>query len=188
MIPHSFKRAPVLSFGPPNPVGSIIAYTMPTAPEGWLVCDGSAVSRYIYSSLFSVIGETFGAGDGQETFNVPDYRGAFLRGSGTSRGFSGPTVNTYQTDALKSHIHDATVSDPGHVHTQITINDDFNNSGSYGNTFVRPSFAQCDGNGNDTITWSNVNSNFTGIGVTIGYTGSTETRPYNYGIVWLIKY
>lgn len=44
-------------------------------PEGWLVCDGSAVSRTTYSALFQAIGTTFGTGDGATTFNLPDYRG-----------------------------------------------------------------------------------------------------------------
>lgn len=186
MAPHSYTEAPVLSFGRENPPGSIIAYTMATAPIGWLVCDGSAVNRVIYAALFSVIGTTFGSGDSQFTFNLPDYRGAFLRGSGSGpNGFSGPDTNNYQADATRSHTHTANVNDPGHSHTQSTINDDFNNSGTYAN-FSTPSFAQQDGSG--SITWPNVNSNTTGITVSINNTGSTETRPYNYGVVWLIKY
>jgi len=185
MAPHSYTEAPVLSFGRENPPGSIIAYTMPTAPIGWFVCDGSAVNRRQYQALFNVIGETFGAGDGQFTFNLPDYRGAFLRGTGSANGFTGPNINDYQNDLTRSHTHSATVNDPGHSHSQNTINDDFNNSGSYAN-YNRPSFAQQDGTG--TITWPNINSSGTGITVSIGNTGSNETRPYNYGVVWLIKY
>lgn len=190
MSPHSYTEAPVLSFGRENPPGSIIAYTMQTAPIGWLVCDGSAVNRVIYAALFSVIGTTFGAGDEQFTFNLPDYRGAFLRGSGTSNGFSGPNVNVSQTDAIRSHTHSATVNDTGHAHTQTSSNDDFNNnSGAYpsgSGVNPNPSYAQYD---SGTRTWTNtINSNLTGITVTIGNTGSTETRPYNYGVVWLIKY
>ena len=45
-----------------------------TAPTGWLLCDGSAVSRTTYADLFAVIGQTYGAGDGT-TFNLPDFRG-----------------------------------------------------------------------------------------------------------------
>jgi microcystin-dependent protein len=192
MAPHSYTEAPVLSFGPANPPGSIIAYTMQTAPIGWLICDGSAVDRVIYSALFSVIGTTFGAGDEQFTFNLPDYRGAFLRGSGAhaSNGYSGPNVNTSQTDALRSHTHTATVNDPGHTHTQTSSNDDFNNtSGPYPSApgdNPKPSYADYD---SGSRTWNNtINSNTTGITVSIANTGSTETRPYNYGVVWLIKY
>lgn len=186
MAPHSYTEAPVLSFGRENPPGSIIAYTMPTAPIGWFVCDGSAVNRRQYQALFDVIGTTFGSGDGQFTFNLPDYRGAFLRGSGTGpNGFSGPNTNDYQADATRSHTHRADVNETAHSHSQATINDDFNNTGTYPD-FNKPSFAQHDGAG--SITWQNINSSTTGITVTIGNTGSTETRPYNYGVVWLIKY
>ncbi len=191
MAPHSYTEAPVLSFGRANPPGSIIAYTMETAPIGWLICDGSAVNRVIYAALFSVIGTTFGSGDGQFTFNLPDYRGAFLRGSGAhaSNGFSGPDVNTSQTDATRSHTHDTNVYDPGHTHTQTSANDNFDNNSAYpsgSGVNPKPSYAQYD---NGTRTWDNtINSNTTGITVTIESTGSTETRPYNYGVVWLIKY
>ena len=46
-----------------------------TAPTGWLLCNGDAVSRSTYADLFAVIGTTFGVGDGSTTFNVPDFRG-----------------------------------------------------------------------------------------------------------------
>lgn len=46
-------------------------------PDGWLVCDGSAVSRSTYSSLFAAIGTTYGPGDGSTTFNLPDTTGAW---------------------------------------------------------------------------------------------------------------
>jgi microcystin-dependent protein len=45
------------------------------APEGWLLCDGAAVSRSTYAALFAAIGTTYGAGNGTTTFNLPDYRG-----------------------------------------------------------------------------------------------------------------
>lgn len=56
------------------PIGTIVGYAGATAPDGWLICDGSAISRSLYSALFSAIGATYGAGDGSTTFNIPDYR------------------------------------------------------------------------------------------------------------------
>lgn len=53
------------------PLGAIIPYGGTTIPEGWLECDGSAVSRTTYSDLFAVIGTKFGPGDGSTTFNLP---------------------------------------------------------------------------------------------------------------------
>lgn len=57
------------------PIGAIQAYGGEVAPNNWLICDGSAVSRTTYSKLFAAIGETYGVGDGETTFNLPDLRG-----------------------------------------------------------------------------------------------------------------
>jgi microcystin-dependent protein len=67
------------------PTGSIMSTALVTAPSGWLLCDGAAVSRTTYANLFGVIGTTYGAGNGTTTFNVPDLRGrvAVGRNSGT---------------------------------------------------------------------------------------------------------
>lgn len=54
------------------PVGAIMEWTTETAPDGWLICDGSAISRTEYSQLFDVIGTTYGEGDGSTTFNIPE--------------------------------------------------------------------------------------------------------------------
>jgi microcystin-dependent protein len=61
-------------------VGEVKAFAGLTAPQGYLICDGSAVSRSQYANLFDVIGTSHGQGDGSTTFNLPDYRGQFLRG------------------------------------------------------------------------------------------------------------
>lgn len=58
-----------------TPVGVISLFSGTTAPNGWLICDGSAVSRTTYANLFSVIGTTYGTGDGSTTFNIPDLQG-----------------------------------------------------------------------------------------------------------------
>lgn len=75
-------------------VGSILlfAYATISSIEGYLPCNGSAVSRSTYSALFSAIGTTYGAGNGSTTFNVPDFRGYFLRGFDSGRGVSGTNV------------------------------------------------------------------------------------------------
>lgn len=99
--------------------GSIIMWPLNVAPDGYLVCDGSAISRTTYSALFAVLGTSYGSGNGTTTFNLPDYRGQFLRGwangsatdpdraSRTNRGDGavGDNVGTKQADAFKSHTH-----------------------------------------------------------------------------------
>ena len=63
------------------PAGFVAAWPAYEAPSGWLVCDGSAISRATYDDLFAAIGTTFGEGNGSTTFELPDFRGDFLRGS-----------------------------------------------------------------------------------------------------------
>jgi microcystin-dependent protein len=62
------------------PTGTIFSFGGTSAPNGWLLCDGSAVSRTIYAQLYAAIGSANGSGDGSTTFNIPDLRGRFLRG------------------------------------------------------------------------------------------------------------
>lgn len=56
------------------PTGAIMDFAGEESPKGWLICNGSAVSRTTYAKLFKVIGTTFGSGDGSTTFNLPDMR------------------------------------------------------------------------------------------------------------------
>ena len=66
------------------PTGSYIQFAGSQAPEGFLVCNGGAISRTTYSALFAVIGTTYGSGDGSTTFNLPNLTDRFLQGSSTS--------------------------------------------------------------------------------------------------------
>lgn len=70
------------------PAGTITMFGGTSAPNGWLLCDGSAVSRTEYADLFMAIATNFGAGDGSTTFNLPDMRGAAPAGAGTSVGYT----------------------------------------------------------------------------------------------------
>jgi microcystin-dependent protein len=73
----------VIGVAPVNfPTGCVLPYAGTTAPEGWLLCDGSAVSRTDYAALFAVVSTAHGIGDGATTFNVPDYRYQVPRGRG----------------------------------------------------------------------------------------------------------
>jgi microcystin-dependent protein len=87
-------------------VGAVSAFAMPTPPTGWLVCDGSAISRTEYADLFAAIGTVWGAGDEISTFNLPDLRGEFVRGFDAGRGVDmGRTFASSQTDAIQNHDH-----------------------------------------------------------------------------------
>lgn len=65
------------------PTGALLPAALAAAPEGWLLCNGAAISRTTYSALFAAIGTAYGAGNGSTTFNVPDLQGRVAVGKGT---------------------------------------------------------------------------------------------------------
>jgi phage-related tail fiber protein len=65
------------------PVGSIVPYAGTVLPGGFLTCNGSAISRTTYAALFSIIGTTFGSGNGTTTFNLPNITAGLTASSGT---------------------------------------------------------------------------------------------------------
>lgn len=104
-------------------VGTIAQTARASAPDGWLLCEGQAISRTQYVRLFNVIGTSYGAGDGSTTFNVPNISGRLVVGknSGTfsSLGSTGGTESVTLTSAqtgVAAHSHPNTLSDPGHFH------------------------------------------------------------------------
>jgi microcystin-dependent protein len=94
-------------------IGTIFPYAGTVAPIGSFLCDGSAVSRTEYADLFAAIGTTWGVGDGSTTFNLPDLRGAFVRGTGShgsetmadGNPFAGPAVGAFEDDQMQGHYH-----------------------------------------------------------------------------------
>jgi hypothetical protein len=105
----------------------------------------------------------------------------------------GPNLNATQTHATQTHAHGATVtiSDPTHTHTFQTYNDDFNATGG---SVGQKSFAVPDGTSEKL--WGS-SKNFTGVSMSLAnnttpssgvFANSNETRPYNYGVNWIIKY
>ena len=68
------------------PAGTVADFAGATPPNGWLLCAGQAISRALYSALFSAIGTTYGVGDGSTTFNLPDARGRALFGKDDMNG------------------------------------------------------------------------------------------------------
>lgn len=155
--------------------GSVVIWTTNTAPSGYLECDGSAVSRTTFATLFAAIGTVWGPGNGSTTFNVPDMRGYFPRGWANAgsidpgRGFA-----TTQAQAFLSHTHVADVTDPGHAHSaNIAVGDPA--SASALETRMTPGGS-----------WS-TSTNTTGISVTVEATGGAETRPINVAVMFIIK-
>jgi microcystin-dependent protein len=93
--------------------GQIIEYGSATPPTGFLPCDGAAVSRATYATLFALIGVTYGGGNGSTTFNVPDHRGRVGIGAGTGAGLTNRVGAT--TGGEESHQL-TTLEIPSHNH------------------------------------------------------------------------
>lgn len=109
-----------------------------SAPTGWLLCDGSAVSRSTYADLFALIGTAHGAGNGTTTFNLPDYRGRMRVGKGThadvdSLGESDALAvgsrtpkHRHVSDSAGSHNHGGADGAAGsHAHTYVITGEDW---------------------------------------------------------------
>jgi microcystin-dependent protein len=104
------------------PVGQIAQFGGAAAPAGWVLCDGSAVSRAAYPDLFAVIGTAFGAGDGATTFNVPNFNGRTPVGVGTATA-TGATAHTLgQLGGEEKHTLIVAELAP-HSHGSVTGND-----------------------------------------------------------------
>lgn len=164
------------------PSGVVFPFAGTAAPYGYLVCDGSAISRTDYPDLFLTLGTSHGQGDGSTTFNLPDYRGRFLRGvdglagndpdkasraAMATGGNTGNTVGSVQGDVNKLH---------GHPY--------YAGSG-YGNWGTNAG-------GLTRYAGMASYSEFTGAPTTsadqqIGGSGGNETRPKNVNVNYIIK-
>ena len=95
------------------PVGGMLDYGGDTAPTGWMICDGTAISRATYATLYAVIGTKYGVGDNSTTFNIPDYRNKLPIGASATMviGTTGGSVTISEAN-LPSHLHTI-----GHSHS-----------------------------------------------------------------------
>jgi microcystin-dependent protein len=156
-----------------------------TAPTGWLLCRGQAVSRTDYAALFSAIGTDFGSGDGSTTFNVPDLQGRVIAGveatatrltaagcgiDGATRGASGGS------QFMQQHTH--TVTDPGHTHS-VAVKEQLAGGSSAAH------LTDTSGAGtNETLTAASAT---TGISLANAGTGTSQNVQPTIMLNWLIK-
>jgi microcystin-dependent protein len=192
------------------PVGAVMPFAGSAAPAGFLLCDGSAINRTTYADLFAILNITHGQGNGSTTFNIPDYRGRFLRGvdSGIARdpdresrtamatgGNAGDAVGSIQTQATKAPGTSFT-SGAGSAHTHLIVKDvtlssqasvtasnyvaRAYSSGSDSANYVLSGQASAADAGKTSSESSHTHS------ITGG--GDSETRPINAGVNYIIKY
>jgi microcystin-dependent protein len=133
------------------PTGAVLPWLTDTAPTGYLFANGQAVSRTTYAALFTVLGTTFGIGDGTATFNLPDLRETALIGKSTMGGTTarglipqytttavgtlvGEARHTLTQAEMAAHTHIATssVTDPGHYHSAHAFSADQNTASGGG--------------------------------------------------------
>lgn len=115
---EAFNLVEVPGAAAPADVGDVKATARATAPPGWLIADGAAVSRVTYADLFAEIGILFGVGDGSTTFNLPDLRSRAIIGIGYDEGGLPRTRGTV-VGAETHKLTDAESGLPGHTHTQV---------------------------------------------------------------------
>ena len=154
------------------PTGSITIWATETPPDGWVLCNGAAISRTTYAALFAVIGGYYGVGNGSTTFNVPDFRGLFVRGKDNGRGLDpNRALGSYQDSDNKSHSHG--VNDPGHNHGGVQ-----NGTASTGRSTAvdQPPAVFSYG-----YTWH------AATGISIQWSGGAESRPRNIAMNYIIK-
>jgi microcystin-dependent protein len=171
------------------PVGMVMPFAGTTAPAGYLLCSGQAISRITYAALFNSIGTTYGAGDGTTTFNVPDLRGRVIAapdnmGGSAANRLHGRVANSSQTtnynapgvvggeqdhvqsvNELAQHAHPNSASLSNMNHTHNILLGDNANSGS-------GDFA-LDTGSNKIVTTQNPNNWNPSVSVTINNNGSS---------------
>ena len=174
------------------PTGSITMFAGSSAPSGWLICDGTELSRETYSSLFSIVGTIYGSGNNTTTFNLPNLKGKVPAGLDVSQTEfnslgqnGGAKTHTLTTTEMPSHTHtqDAhshtgsadtagshshtgtTDGGGGHDHGDIASSGSHDHSYSYGNTVARA-----------TGTTSGLQ------GIVLGQSNTTGTRSHTHPI------
>ncbi len=177
-----------------GPPGTVMAYAGSVAPDGWMICDGSEVGREDFASLYTAIGGAHGSGDGITTFNLPDYRGRFLRGVDDTAGrdpdsatrvapdlggndgnrvgsvqdwATGMPITAFVTEVAGAHTHMSNVRDRGSFSHSCC---NWNHFQALDSTTPEPTSS--DGDHLHSIAGG----------------GDSETRPSNAYVNWIIKY
>ena len=152
---------PVTSASNAIKAGTVAYFAASSAPSLWLKANGAEVSRATFAALFSVVGTTYGAGDGSTTFNVPDLRGEFMRGVDDGRGVdTGRAIGTAQAGSRVGYVNDSRIT-------------------------CAQTAAAANGDADVTMTGALQNTYAAVNGLTIG---AYQVRPRNVALLACIKY
>jgi hypothetical protein len=187
------------------PTGSVMAYMGTADPTGWVICDGIVRTDGAAGKYTALINMGIGTGP-TANYTPPDYRGAFLRGAGTgtNASYAGPAVKASQAHATQTHSHgisnfahthslSAHTHTIEHTHTYPTTGGVANgqggawNSGFDGNstkTSSQPSNASSGGPSTDTTGQATQTPTIDNSTTSVN---ANETRPFNYGVNWILK-
>lgn len=172
------------------PKGTIQALGSSGTPEGWLLCDGSSVSRTTYANLFATIGTAFGSASGT-TFNLPDLRGRFLRGwaNGNTRdpdragrtamatgGNTGDAVGSVQGHAFQTHSHTNS-----YTNNQVA-------SGLAGLTSGQAAYDRGNGGSSQNTQHLTITINNATASGANAQASANESRPVNAYVNYIIRY
>ena len=125
-------------------IGQIIEFPSNLIPSNTLLCDGAELSREAYPELFAVINTIYGEGDGSTTFNIPDYRGAFLR----CTGGNADVLGTLQEDAIRNITGSFSLNGvAGNRPISFANNDD----GAFSNSSYRASYVNAQMTGDSSL-------------------------------------
>lgn len=173
------------------PSGTIMQYISNNAPSGWILCDGSEVSKSEYPELYNIIKDTYGSPSNESMFKIPDFRGRVAVGAGQGHGLSdrhlgeigGEEKHKLTISEMPTHNHNGTtssdgththnVNDPGHNHH-------INGPSITGNNTVSNTFNKNDRSRLDNKTMSKVSSNLETTNISLGPNGDhTHTFTTN---------
>jgi microcystin-dependent protein len=163
--------------------GALLMWPTAAAPSGYLLCDGTAVSRTTYASLFAIVGSTFGAGDGSTTFNLPNYVNRMPIGVGSTAALA--ATGGSKDAVVVSHTHTAssttTATDSGHYHTGSFMGPDYNAQTG------RTDGAQATNFGNTDYGYANITASTSTTVNAFGVSGTNANLPPYLGINFIIK-
>lgn len=178
------------------PAGVILPFGGTTAPTGYLLCNGQAVSRTGNAALFAAIGTSFGSGDGSTTFNVPDLRGRFLRGVDSVNGAGGNDPDDAARTAMTTggNTGNAVGSVQGHQYGSHDHGGGNHSHGFWNNGSASMYVAGTAGDARFRPLTVENNTNYNNPGLGINYSGNViaanggnETRPVNASVNYIIK-